>query len=53
MSCVPPLVYLYLWDPGEVDPPAVADLEKILPNLRNLSIVSHSVLTVPHRITTA
>ena len=25
MVCVPPLVYL--WDPGEVDPPAAAGLE--------------------------
>jgi hypothetical protein len=34
---VPPLVYL--WDPGEVDPPAVRRPRKILRNLRNLDIV--------------
>ena len=49
MSCVPPLVYL--WDPGEVDPPAVAGLENfILRNLRNLDIVVtfSSRLASPH-----
>jgi hypothetical protein len=37
IPCVPPLVYL--WDPGEVDPPAVSQPRKNFRNLRNPDIV--------------